>query len=76
MSEFLKPTIRINFESEEGNIFYILAGAYKAMKIYKLPGYNLKIAEMKNRVTNSQDYDEALKIIKEYVNILSEENWI
>lgn len=76
MSEFLKPTIRINFESDEGNIFHILAGASRAMRIFKLPGYNEKISEMKNRVISSQDYDEALKIIKEYVNILAEENWI
>ncbi len=76
MPEFIKPTIRINFKSSEGNIYYILASASKAIKVYNLPNASKKAADMKNRVTNAQSYEEALEIIKEYVNILPEENWI
>ena len=76
MPEFIKPTIRISFKSSEGNIYYILAGASKAIKVYNLPNASKKVADMKNRVTNAQSYEEALEIIKEYVNILPEENWI
>lgn len=73
---FVKPTIRINFNSSDGNIFYVLASASKAIKLYEIPNAAKKIGEMKNRVTNAQSYEEALEIIKEYVTILPEENWI
>lgn len=76
MDVFKMPSIVINFSSHEGNIFYILASASQAIKINKLPSAEKTIIEMKNRVTNSQSYEEALRVIGKYVNILSEEGLI
>lgn len=61
-----KPKIRINFESPDGNIFVVLASAIKRYNIHNGDKY---IAEMKKRVLRADDYEKALEIIREYVDI-------
>ena len=65
-----KPKIYINFDSQDGNIYFVLAHASNAMKAYQIHDAKNKIAEMKDKVTSSQSYEEALAIIREYVDII------
>ena len=52
---------------EDGNIFNLMARASKTLRENGL----LEVAaEMRDRVTSSGSYDEALCIIGEYVNII------
>lgn len=67
-----KPKIRIDFDSPDGNIFTVLAHAANAMKAYNIIGAKEKAAKMRERVTNSGGYEEALDIIREYVDIIEE----
>ena len=64
-----KPKIRINFESQDGNIFVVLASAANAIKRYNIYGGDKYIAEMRKRVLRADDYEKALEIIREYVDI-------
>lgn len=40
------------------------------MKAYQIHDVKNKIAEMKERVTSSHSYEDALNIIREYVDII------
>lgn len=64
-----KPKIRINFESPDGNIFVVLASAANAIKRYNIHNGDKYIAEMKKRVLRADNYEKALEIIREYVDI-------
>lgn len=64
-----KPKIRINFESPDGNIFVVLAGAVNTIKRYNIYDGDKYIAEMRKRVLSADDYEKALEIIREYVDI-------
>ncbi len=65
-----KPKIYIDFDSPDGNIFTILAHAENAMKVYSIINAKEKAAEMRERVTKSESYEDALEIIREYVDII------
>ena len=52
---------------EDGNIFNLMA---KASKTLRENGLSEDAAEMRERITSSGSYDEALCIIGEYVNII------
>lgn len=65
-----KPKIYINRDSPDGNIFVILAHAANAMKAYKIIDAKEKIAEMREKVKKTNRYDEALEIIRGYVDII------
>lgn len=67
-----KPKIHINFDSPDGNIFTVLAHAANAMKAYGIIDAKEKAAKMRERVTSSHGYEDALDIIREYVNIIEE----
>lgn len=67
-----KPKIHINFDSPDGNIFTVLAHAANAMKAYGIIDAKEKAAKMRERVTSSEGYEEALDIIREYVDIIEE----
>ncbi len=67
-----KPKIYINFDSPDGNIFIILAHAENAMKVYSIINAKEKAAEMRERVTKSESYEDALEIIREYVDIIGQ----
>ena len=64
-----KPKIHINLESPDGNIFVVLASAVNAIKQYNIHNGDKYIAEMKKRVLRADDYEKALEIIREYVDI-------
>lgn len=53
-----KPVIEVDFKGPEGNIFAVLSAALFALK-----------KEMVNKVTNSKSYEDALTVIREYVEI-------
>ena len=52
---------------EDGNIFNLMARAIKTLRENNLSG---EAKEMRERITSSGSYDEALCIIGEYVNII------
>lgn len=78
----MKPTIEINFRGPQGNIFYILMSACKAIKdaafvagdiwetrLNKINKSYSIVEELQNRVRKAMSYKEALNIIEEYVTI-------
>ncbi len=52
---------------EDGNIFNLMARAARTLRENDLPE---EAKEMRERITSSGSYDEALCIIGEYVNII------
>ena len=68
-----KPKIYIKFNSSDGNIFTILAHAENALKLYNIINAKEKASEMRKRAIKSESYDDALEIIREYVDII--EDW-
>ena len=52
---------------EDGNIFNLMARAARTLRENDL---SEEAAEMRERITSSGSYDEALCIIGEYVNII------
>ena len=52
---------------EDGNIFNLMARASRTLRENDL---SEEAAEMRERITSSGSYDEALCIIGEYVNII------
>lgn len=69
-----KPKIRINFDSDEGNIFVIRARTVNAIKTFyvfdsaeKLKEFNDKFEAIKNK-----GYEDALDVIREFVEIIEE----
>jgi len=58
--------VRFDRRGESGNIFFILGAAYA--ELIKLEKLN-EAREMNSRVMSSGSYEEALKIIGEYVEL-------
>ena len=70
MSNFrTKPKIRIDFNSPAGNIYFIIAAAVNAIKAYNLFDAKEQIAALKAEFNNARSYDDALDIIRKYVDI-------
>mgnify|MGYP000043295163 FL=1 len=67
-----KPKIYIKFNSSDGNIFTILAHAENALKLYNIINAKEKASEMRKRAIKSESYDDALEIIREYVDIIED----
>lgn len=65
-----KPKIYIKFNSSDGNIFTILAHAENALKLYNIINAKEKASEMRKRAIKSESYEDALEIIREYVDII------
>ncbi len=53
----------------DGNVFNLIGICQRALKNN---GYYNEASELVTRVTNSQSYDEALQIMMEYINPISE----
>ena len=65
-----KPTIHFSSRHESGNIFFILALVRREMqKQRRITDYN----NLRDRVTRSHDYREALAIIRETVNLIDDD---
>ena len=64
MDEDIKPKCKLL--GEDGNIFFILG---RVSKVLKEGGRADKSKECSDRVMNSGSYDEALRIIMEYVEV-------
>lgn len=67
-----KPKIYIDFNSSDGNIFTILAHAENALKLYNIINAKEKASEMRKRAIKSESYEDALEIIREYVDIIED----
>ena len=67
-----KPKIYVDFNSSDGNIFAILAHAENALKLYNIINAKEKASEMRKRAIKSESYDDALEIIREYVDIIED----
>ena len=59
--------VRFCRNGSSGNVYAIMGGA---IKILRRVGMYDKAKEMVDRVTSSGSYDDALKIIGEYVNLV------
>ena len=71
MSGFkIKPKIHIDFDSPDGYIYVLLAAAVNAIKAYNFFDAKEKIAALKAEFNNAQDYEDALDIIRKYVDII------
>ena len=66
----IKPKIRIDFDSPDGNIYIVLAAAVNAIKAYNIFDAKEQIAALKAEFNNAQDYENALDIIRKYVDII------
>ncbi len=64
MDEDIKPKCKLI--GEDGNIFFILG---RVSKVLKETGKADHAKECSGRVMNSGSYDEALRIIMEYVEV-------
>ncbi|MFI3164465.1 MAG: hypothetical protein R3Y65_08525 [Bacillota bacterium] len=66
-----KPIVLIYSKGESGNVFHIVALCQRELhKQHRINDYN----EMRDRVFNSKSYAEALKIIREYVDLIDMDN--
>ncbi len=66
-----KPIVIIYSKGESGNTFHILALCQRALqKQRRINDFN----EMRDRVFDSKSYANALKIIREYVDIVDMDN--
>lgn len=64
-----KPIVKFNRQNETGNIFYILSKVrVELQKQRRINDFN----ELWDRLQPSKNYNEALKIIKEYVELEEE----
>ena len=62
-----RPTVFFQSSGESGNIFFILGLARREMqKQRRITEYN----DLRDRVTSSGSYREALAIIREYVELI------
>lgn len=59
--------IKVNLIGEDGNIFNLVGIVSREMR---RNGLEELASEMRNRVFNSESYDNALQIIMEYVDIV------
>lgn len=64
----MKPTIKINPENGQANIYYILGYASGELMQQEESGRK-KIEDMSRRVRRSRSYEESIRVIEEYVNI-------
>lgn len=65
----MKPIVTFDSRGSSGNIFAVLALTRDALrKARKINAYN----ECRDRVLASHSYDEALAIIREYVDLTDE----
>ena len=69
---FWIPKIRIDFDSPDGNIYFILAAAVNASKAYNLFDAKEQITALKTDFNNAQNYEDALDIIRKYVDIIED----
>lgn len=66
-----KPTIHFHSRGESGNIYWILGAVRQALrKQRRIIDYN----NLRDRVTASHSYDEALAIIREYVDLIDDDS--
>jgi len=68
-----KPILPINLDSEQGNIFSVMAMATKLLKgTYKNEESKRLVNEMTEKVHKQKSYKDALNVINEYVEIQDE----
>ncbi len=65
-----KPTIMIDFHSTNHNIFNILGKAVNAIRQNYIFTAKESEQDLRERFTKAHDYEEALRIIGEYVDIV------
>lgn len=62
----MKAQLQIDLNGSDGDIFVVIG---RAAEILKQNEQRDKANEMKNRVIKQKSYDDALKVINEYVEI-------
>ena len=63
-------SIKNHWFDADGNIYFILAAAVNAIKAYNLFDAKEQIAALKAEFNNARSYDDALDIIRNYVDII------
>ena len=69
---YFKPTIHIDFDSHEGNVFHIIAAARNAIISYCIFDKDEKLKEFHEKIeqAKSGDYEHMLSVIREFVEII------
>lgn len=68
-----KPTVKFNSNGESGNVFFVLGLCQKALrKENRIADYNT----MRDRVFAASSYFDAIKIMREYVNLVDNDGEI
>ena len=67
MSERLRPVIEIDFDGEEGNIFFIIG---KVTQVLDFMGDRQDSKDMVAKIKQAGSYDSALEIISEYAQLI------
>ena len=65
--------VRFNRNGSSGNIYAVMGGA---IKILRMCGRFDDAKILVDRVTSSGSYDDALKVINEYVTLVEDSAWI
>ena len=68
----IKPTIHIDFDSHEGNIFHIIAVARNAIISYCIFDKDKKLKEFHEKIEQAkcEGYEQVLEAIREFVEII------
>lgn len=64
-----KPIMHINLDGPQGNVFYILGLAAVKLRISGGDANTHAIEEMRQRVFKCKTYEDAIGVIREYVDI-------
>ena len=65
-----KPDLLIDFHSSDGNVYVVLSKAVNAIRQTYIFNAKEKELELRERFKKAHDYEDALRIIGEYVTIV------
>lgn len=67
MSDRLRPSVEIDFEGQEGNIFFIIA---KVTQVLNFMGDRDDSKQMVEEIKQAGSYDSALEIVSRYARLI------
>ena len=65
-----KPRIFYDPCTPDGNSFCVFAHAVNAMNVYPFADASKRVAEMRDRVLRAVGYEETIRMIREYVELI------
>ncbi len=67
MSERLRPAVEIDFDGQEGNIFFVIA---KVTQVLDYMGDRDDSKQMVEEIKQAGSYDSALEIVSKYARLI------